>query len=68
MTPTRSFKKFPGRAAVLAELKRAGVWTPRMLHAWARSNGGSEQTYDALHWAVCRGHVTYTPNLWRYVG
>lgn len=63
----RSYAAFPGRDAVLAELKRAGVWTPRALAAWARCNGGSEPTYAALHWAVRRGRVSYTPNRWEFV-
>jgi hypothetical protein len=60
----RSYSAFPGRAAVLAELKRAGHWTPKDVAAWARCNGGSEPTYAALAWAVRRGKVAYTPNLW----
>lgn len=64
---SRSYASFPGRAACLAELKRAGHWTPRTLHAWARVNGGSEPTYAALHWAVRRGRVSYTPNRWVWV-
>lgn len=67
MTPSRSFARFPGRAAVLAELKRAGTWTPRALHAWARANGGSEPTYAALDFYVRRGRVAYSPNRWAFV-
>jgi DNA-binding SARP family transcriptional activator len=53
------------RAAVLAELKRAGgQWSPSQLHAWARANGGSEPTYAALDFYVRRGRVAYSPNLW----
>jgi hypothetical protein len=53
------------RRSVLAEVQAAGTWTPRQLSAYARGQAdGSEPVYEALHYWVRKGRITYTPNLW----
>lgn len=64
MSQHRSYARFPGRAAVLVAVKEAGTWTARDVFAWARCNGGSEETYAALAWFVKRGKLGYANNAW----
>lgn len=63
----RAYSPFPGKPKVLAALRDAGTWTPSDVFRWARCNGGSEPTYEALHHYVQRGKVSYERNLWTFV-
>jgi predicted component of viral defense system (DUF524 family) len=53
------------RRSVLQAVQADGHWTPTNVPAYNRAR--SADTYEALHYWVRKGRITYTPNRWEAV-